>query len=183
MKRIIQKSLVITAIAATAPIVVASETFAQAAPTDATVNFTGTVGSVCTFSNIVSGTLALENLNTLQAGAPTASIGTPSGTAGSVDLDCTGSAELSVSTPQNNGSTTDLSTSPFAALNAFAEVGAVSGPGPFAFASNSSLSSPSTGFMPGPFDTTVTVGMSVSITTDIPEGAYNYNVVVTATPQ
>ena len=96
------------------------------------------------------------------------------GTPGSVDLSCTGDAELSVSAPQDNGSTSDLlATANFS--DAFAE-----------FGTGTTMTGTSSGggpaFMPGPVDETISVGMVVDAGNPIPEGAYNYNVVVTATP-
>lgn len=152
----------------------ASGAFAQAAPADATVNFQGLVGSVCTFSNVVAGTLG-------NSGSPLmTSDPADGGMDGSVDVSCTGSAELSVSTPQDNGSTNDLLAT---ALNyeAVAEIGAGT-PGSNMTVNSSQFGPSGPAFMPGPVDETVRVGMMIDAGTPVPEGAYNYNVVVTATP-
>lgn len=152
----------------------ATGAFAQAAPSDANVNFTGTVGSVCLFSNVVDGTLELDGSLQLKAdpiGFGAGGMGTP----GSVDLECTGDVDVSVSVPQENGSTTDLLTSAFG-MGATVEFTG----GPAAFADN--VSSNSTGAVFGPVNETLSVGMFVDADQPIPAGAYNYNVVVTATP-
>ena len=178
MKKFIRQGLIASAVAATGAVTAASSAFAQAAPADATVNFTGTVGSVCIFSNMTPGTLVQDGLNSLTSGVPGG--GTPDSALGTVDLECTGGADISVSAPQDNGSTTDLLADPVAGFNTFAEVGDPSGTGSFTVAFNNS-GGPSDGSMPGPFNETVSVGLNIN-TSFIPEGAYNYNVVVTAAP-
>ncbi len=179
MRKFIHQGLVASAIAATGVVTAASGAFAQAAPADATVNFTGTVGSVCLFSNMVGGTL-MQNGGSIES-APPGGGGVPGSTMGMVDLECTGGANISVSAPQDNGSTTNLLSDPGAIYDTFAQVGAPGGPSPFTDAFNSSGGGPFDGSMPGPFNETVSVGMQIS-TGFIPEGAYNYNVIVTATP-
>lgn len=152
----------------------ATGAFAQAAPADATVNFTGTVGSVCTFSNVVAGSLEFDGnfrLAADTAGGGPGGMGTP----GSVDLDCTGDVNVSVSLPQENGSTTDLITN---AVGMFGVAEFTGGPVAFTDMFNSN----STGTVAGPVSETLSVGMMVDADQPIPSGAYNYNVMVTATP-
>ena len=181
MKRTIRQGLVLVALAASGLAISAPRAFAQAAPADATVNFTGTVGSVCLFSNTVNGTLVQDGPS-LTSGPPTG--GPPGASVGFVDLDCTGSVDISVSLPQDNGSTTDLlSGANF--YDAFLEVG-TGGGGPFAshsFSATGGTNSNSTGFIPGPISETLSVSMFIDVPGSPPEGAYNYNVVVTAAPQ
>ncbi|MEN8444459.1 MAG: hypothetical protein ABG776_05535 [Cyanobacteria bacterium J06555_13] len=149
--------------------VTATGALAQAAPVDATVNFTGTVGSVCTFSNIVDGALEFDGSAILEANPIV-------GTQGSVDLDCTGPADVSVSLPVDNASTTDLLTGA-AFFSADIEVAGD-------FASNSSTGGASLpANLVGPVNETINVGMFVDAGAPIQAGAYDYNVVVTATPQ
>ena len=169
MKNIIRYFLTASVLAAAGMAATTTSVFAQAAPADATVNFQGLVGSVCTFSNAVAGEIVVSN-----PGFITSDPGF-GGVAGSVDLSCTGSAELSVSAPQENGSTTDLlTTANF--YKAFATFDAVS--------TSTDDQGVSTGpaFMSGPVDGSVVVSMELGTGNPIPEGAYNYNVVVTAAP-
>ena len=100
------------------------------------------------------------------------------GTPGSVDLSCTGDAELSVSAPQDNGSTSDLlaTANLYEAVAEFGTGTNLNG----TFMDNQGNGGPA--FMPGPVDETISVNMMVDSGNPIPEGAYNYNVVVTATP-
>ena len=161
-----------SAVAATGISSAATGAFAQAAPTDETVNFTGTVGSVCVFSNNTPGTLMVDTVGDQIAA------GFPGATMGSVDLDCTGGVDISVGMPQDNGSSTDLLLTAVD-VRSFASV--VGTPG--AVASNDNGTSLSTGAIPGPFSDTVEVDMYIDAGAPIPAGAYDYNVVVTATPQ
>lgn len=178
MNKTIFQGLVAGAIATAGIMTAANGALAQAAPSEATVNFTGTVGSVCLFSNVVNGVLVDDGGN-LTSGFPGG--GGPIGAmSGAVDVDCTGGVDLSVSLPQDNGSTTDLlananqyesylelSQSPFGSANAFFD--------------NGITNTLNTGFLPGPFSDTLDIDMRIEAG-PIPEGAYNYNVVVTATP-
>ncbi|MEN8444460.1 MAG: hypothetical protein ABG776_05540 [Cyanobacteria bacterium J06555_13] len=171
MKNIFQKSLAVGALAATGLIATASGAFAQAAPADATVNFTGTVGSVCIFSNPVDGTLA-DIGGSLAANEV-------DGTRGSVDLDCTGDADVTVSEPIDNGSTNDL-----LAGTGFYESRVLVGNGPADTRNGSGGPSGPlllTGAGAGVSET-LNVDLFIDPTLPIPEGAYNYNVIVTATP-
>lgn len=180
MKKFIRQGLMASAVAATGVVAAASGAFAQAAPAEATVNFTGTVGSVCIFSNMVPGVLVQDGPNFLDSGDPFGG-GAPGSSLGSVDLECTGGAEISISAPQDNGSTTDLLADPSSGYETFAQVGSTAGTGPATDASNSSSFGSSVGFIPGAFNENVAVGMRID-GPFIPEGAYNYNVTVTAIP-
>ncbi|MEO1393872.1 MAG: hypothetical protein AAFV90_13265 [Cyanobacteria bacterium J06634_5] len=174
MKKIIQKRCAVGAIAAACLFAVAGEAFAQAVPDDATINFTGTVGSVCTFSNVIDGVLGHDGNRVLNASLNSASnLGTP----GSLDLNCTGLVEVSVSIPQENGSTTNLLSNADVARAAFGQTDGV-----LAFRDQNGGGNTS-GIMAGPIDQTFSVGMFIEAEQPIPAGSYNYNVVVTATPQ
>ena len=156
----------------------ATGAFAQAAPpANETVNFSGTVGSVCLFSNVVDGVLELDGGGFLIAdpvGAPgSGGMGTP----GSVDLECTGDVDVFVSAPQDNASSFDILTgAPMA--EAMVEVPSR---GRSAVGNNQGFSN-STGPMIGPLNETLSVGMFLDAGQQIPAGAYNYEVVVTAAP-
>ena len=179
MKTILRKGLLASVIAASGLVVSATGAFAQAAPANGDVNFMGTVGSVCTFSNMSNGTLVgggsfLESANPLNTTNP------PGSAVGNIDLDCTGNVEISVGLPQDNGSTTDL----LPTANAYGATVADSSSGFLAGADvfSGTPSSNSSGTIFGPFNDTLSVGMYIDAGF-VPEGAYNYNVVVTATPQ
>lgn len=173
MKKFVCRAIVAAAVTATGIVTTTTGAFAQAVPADEAVNFTGTVGSVCMFSNNVSGTLMVDAIgNQLASDLPGA-------TMGAVDLDCTGGVDISVSTPQDNGSTTDL-LSGATFYNAAAEVASM--PGVMASNDNSGADVP-TGAIAGPFSDTLNVNMMIDAGTPIPAGAYDYNVMVTATPQ
>ncbi|MEO1393871.1 MAG: hypothetical protein AAFV90_13260 [Cyanobacteria bacterium J06634_5] len=172
LRQSLRCSLVASAIAVAGVSTTASGAFAQAAPVDDTVNFTGTVGSVCTFSNVVDGELGLDGPNSLESDSA------DGGLTGSIDLECTGPAEVSVSLPEDNGSTTDILTG---ANNYGAEVQV----DPTNFTVNTFGGGPSgpINFAVGPVSETLNVFMFVNAGSAIPAGAYDYNVVVTATPQ
>ncbi|MEO1393873.1 MAG: hypothetical protein AAFV90_13270 [Cyanobacteria bacterium J06634_5] len=183
MRKIIQKSLTVVAIATTSIATTASGALAQAAPTDATVNFTGTVGSVCLFSNTVNGTLGQDG-SFLSSGGFFGGPTSPGSAPGSVDLDCTGDVSISVGLPQDNGSTTDLipTANNYAAGIEVLGTGPASGATAFSEFFGGTPFSNATGSLFGPFSETLEVGMNIN-TSFLPEGAYNYNVVVTAIPQ
>lgn len=186
MKKLAQKILISGAIATTGLLSTGTAAFSQAAPTDANVNFTGTVGSVCLFSNNISGILIPDGPNGITSGEPGLGGFRPPGSAvGSVDLDCTGGVNFSVSLPQDNGSTIDL----IPAAIAYSARAEIPGAGPFAgaFAVSSfsvgTFNTLSSGILLGPFSETIEVGMFVNSASAIPAGAYNYSAVITATPQ
>ena len=172
MKKFVYRAMIAAAVTATGITTAATGAFAQAVPADETVNFTGTVGSVCVFSENTPGILAVDTVgNQIAADFPGA-------TMGSVNLDCTGGVDVSVGMPQDNGSTTDLLATA-TDVRSFATVVGMPGAG----ATNDNGTSTSTGAIPGPFSDTLEVDMFVDAGAPIPAGAYDYNVVVTATPQ
>lgn len=169
-----------SAIAASGLAANATGAFAQAAPADGNVNFTGAVGSVCFFSNMANGSL-IDSGGFLESADPFAAVNPPGSAVGTIDLECTGDVEISVGVPQDNGSSTDLtSTSPsYGAVVADSSRNFVAAADVF----NGTPNSSSSGILPGPFNDTLSVGMFVDAGGAVPEGIYNYNVVVTATPQ
>ena len=171
MNKCIRRSVAALAITAAGLATSATGAFAQAAPTDATVNFQGTVGSVCTFSNVVNGTLVNSSPTILEA-TPTL------GSMGAVDLSCTGATEVSISLPQDNSSSTDILTG----ANNYGAQAMLGVAGP---TTSNTLGGGSTAPIldGGPVNETVNVEMFVDASVPIPAGAYNYNVMVTATPQ
>lgn len=173
MKNILRRSLLAAVMTATGVAATAAGAFAQTAPAaDATVNFQGLVGSACVFSNVTAGTIG--NPEAFMLSSQSIDGGIP----GSVDLSCTGDAELSVSLPQDNGSSRNILTT---ANDYFASARYGTGTAPNeTFNGKQGSSGPI--FMQGPVEETVDVNMMVDSNAPIPEGVYNYNVVVTATP-
>ncbi len=172
MKKIIRQSLLASAMTAIGVVTATTSAFAQAAPVSETVNFTGTVENVCTLDNVVDGTLVGDGRSVLDSDL---------GTSGSIDVNCTGAATLSVSLPQDNSSTTNLLTTGgtryrSSLSNSQGIVIAekfdqgVNPPGSWDFNSQ------------GPVNETMSVDVNFGGGENIPVGIYNYNVIVTATP-
>ena len=179
MKTIFRQGLLASVIAASGLVVSATGAFAQAAPANGDVNFTGTVGSVCTFSNMSNGTLA-GNGGRLESADPFVGAPAPGSAVGNIDVDCTGDVIISVGLPQDNGSTTDL-------LPTAAGYGTVVADSNSNFIAahdmfGGTINEIPSGTLFGPYNETLSVGMFIDAGF-VPEGAYNYNVVVTATPQ
>ncbi|MEM7063605.1 MAG: hypothetical protein AAF572_10630 [Cyanobacteria bacterium P01_B01_bin.77] len=174
MHKIFARSLVAAAVATAGVVITASGAFAQAAPpVDETVNFQGEVGSVCSFDNVVDGRLGYDGISVLDSRD-----NFNGGQSGSVDLSCTGEFGISVSLPQDNGSTNDL-------LSLAFDYGADVEAPAFGLAVQNSLVAPSAGpaLFGAPIDQMLDINMYVFDPGVIPSGSYNYNVVVTATPQ
>ena len=175
MKRVFQLVMPAIAVAVTSVAIAAHPSFAQTAPTSTSVPFQGLVGSACTFSNIANGALSYDNAQKLSASLIP---GTYSGTPGSVDLNCSGDVELSASAPQDNGSTANILPNATVARGA---VGYITDPLAYTDLAQGGNSITS-GRINGPVNETYAVGMIVQSNIPIPEGVYDYNVVVTATP-
>ena len=163
MKAILRNSLLATLVAATGIVLGAGSAFAQAVSED--VNFDGLVGNACTFSNPQDG--SLTDNGSLSSNAP-----------GSVDLLCTGGASLSVSLPNDNGSSPDISaTAPNMEASVENQAQGI-------FANNSLNGGSNPSFIGGPVNTTLEVNMFIDANGGfVPAGSYNYTVTVTATPQ
>ncbi|MEM7063604.1 MAG: hypothetical protein AAF572_10625 [Cyanobacteria bacterium P01_B01_bin.77] len=173
MHKIFCHSLMAAAATAAGVVVTASSAFAQAAPpVEETVNFQGEVGSVCIFDNVVDGQLGYNGFDVLDSQDVA-----NGGQSGSVDLSCTGSWAIEVSLPQDNGSTNDLLGN---ALNYGVQVEET---GLGVIAANDTGVGPTISLFPLPVDETLEVDMYVANPGPIPSGSYNYNVILTATPQ
>ncbi|WP_414623113.1 hypothetical protein [Calothrix sp. CCY 0018] len=142
---------------------------AQVADTEP-VPFTGTVGSVCTLSNPQPGTLGLVDVNTLDSNVPDSD---PSGgMSGSITVNCNSNSIISAVVDENPEvpEDFDVTTSTLAATLSSANAGFTSNT-----PSEASLTSSNT-------DVPVDVDLRVESTTPLPEGRYEYNVTVTASP-
>lgn len=162
-------ALASTAILA-ATIALQSQSQAQAAPTTADLNFDGTVPSVCTFSNPVTGKVAISRTVTKDLGTNINRYSTGAAAA-TVDLACTGAAVLTVADPvQLTGATTTTSN----AAAVYTTIGSLSSPsGGFAKTTNLAAGFQQTG---------VRVDVDSAATTPLLGGSYSYKVVLTATP-
>ena len=126
-----------------------------------TVEFEGTVGSVCTFDGTKGGILDQPTATVLDSE-------TPGGTSGQTKVNCTGGGVISVDVAPGNvppGFTPD---------NVVAKV--TSGP-------NSADSEAGDSFDVPPGDVNLDVDLLVEDSDPLPPGLYQYDVMVTAAPQ
>jgi hypothetical protein len=153
---LIASALTVTGIAATA-IGALAET--------GTVDFSGNVGQVCSFSNSQPGTLVKDNYspNNLYTSAN-----------GSISLNCNSGAVVSVSVPVDNGSSVALTPT-------YSQGYMYSQNGGYAYTDTNGASYNATYY--GPFQDTYQASMYLQNSSEIPTGTYNYRVTVTATPQ
>lgn len=145
---------------------------AKAQTAEGTVEFSGTVGGACTFSNPVAGNLVLNSTDDALLGSNDSTGNYPGGTAAEIDISCTTDATLSMTAPTATGD--PLTAATFTATGTSSNLG-------LDFDSEGSTTNDAVAA--GEQDT-INVNMLVDNSGGgtIPSGTYSYEVVITATP-
>lgn len=157
---------------------------AGAAPATQDINFGGNIGSVCTFTSPVDGTLAQGNPTDGWIEGSNG-IGGGTGTAGSVTLNCSAGGSLSVAGPVKVAAPTTFAPSVTEALVVNNTNGDKTRSPGTAFDSGMWNVPTASLTIPAAANQSLKVGMVTGIpgsTTSVPPGTYTYKVTLTATP-
>ena len=166
----LRRILLASALILTSATAFTSEAKAQTATTG-TVEFNGTVGGACTFSNPVPGTLVIHSTDDSLLGSDSSSGNYPGGATADIDINCTADATLTVAAPTATGDA--LSGATFSATATSSNLG---------LDFDSAGTNNNNSIIAGQQDTINVNMLADNQGNAVPAGNYSYEVVITATP-